>query len=216
MKVFFVLSALITMFSSSNVQNVDILKEDVKVEVFNNGYIVDISSENVDKFDELFTEVLKTSRTMPALGVSLQNEVMKSLHNGVWVCYTFKEPCCVDDMCFDQLLIKFTKDMYGIDVIRGNRGVFEGRNYYIDIHQSLDNVYEYLLSIPLTDKKVEVDTGAQITSFDSSDIKIKEVFAQNFLPSINKDKKDNNTVIKQDSDSEKSKDYEHMIQYNKS
>ncbi len=217
MKILFVISALATMFSSSACECPNLLQNELIFEVYNNGYKVALTSEDVEKFDTVFNEVLQSSRPMPALGVSLHNETMKAVENGIWVRYAFDKTCVIDEMPFDQLLIKFSKDMYGFDVIRGNNGVFEGRNYYIDIHQNLDDAYNFLISLPVSQEKFNSAINCQlqtVKSFEENNIKIKEVFAESVLPSINKDNKDKNTVIKQEGEGGTEKDYEHMIQWN--
>ncbi len=183
LKILFAFMAICTMFSSGSCSSPDALKEEIMFDAYNNGYKIEITQEDASKIDELFTTALKGSYPMPALGVSLHDKTMEAVEDGIWLRFAFQEPLTVDELNFDQLLINLTKDMYGFNIIRGNDGKFDGRNFYIDLRRNLDDLYDFVVSLPVGEEKFEADfewvSQAEPTSFENMDeLKIKEVALQ--------------------------------------
>lgn len=203
-KILWTISAIAMMFFSSPSQCPTALKEGVMFQAYNNGYQIEMSEENVKEVDKLLCQALKDSRPMPALGVSLHDDTVKATEKGIWLRFAFNGTQEVSGLQFDQLLFRVTKDMYGISIDRGNNGIFEGRNFYIDIHQNLDGLYNYLKTLPTTQNKFTANVDmSSVQTFNESEMKIKEVdkIEENFnvlttsIPAVNKDKDKNNSVI---------------------
>ncbi len=112
--------------------------------------IVDNDYNKVADINELsivLGEMLTDSRTMPAFGVSIHTETLKAIQNGVWLKLQYNGTQCVDDMPFDELLIEVNPEFGGFNIIRGNRGIYEGRCYYIDlVDRTMKILYEFILS----------------------------------------------------------------------
>ncbi|MBO5910011.1 MAG: hypothetical protein J6Q15_00730, partial [Clostridia bacterium] len=54
----------------------------------------------------------------------------------------------VDDMPFDELLIEINPEFSGFNVIRGNKGIFEGRCYYVNlVNCTMKELYQYVSNI---------------------------------------------------------------------
>ena len=223
-KLFYIFTAIALMFSSQVCSSQDKLKEEIMFSAYNNGNQIEMTEEDVSNFDALFSAALKDCNPMPAYGVSLHDETMKAIQEGIWIRFEFDEELTVNELPFDELLINITKDMYGFNIIRGNDGVYEGRCFYINLERNLDSVYDMLSSLPVSDnafeiRKVEIEEQETF----AEDLKIKEVSADEIqenecpdcskesretrlealaecLPSINKENKDKqNTVIYQTS-----------------
>ena len=47
-------------------------------------------------------------------------------------------------MPFDELIINITKDSSGLNIYRGNDGVFEGRCFYLDLKGNLNDLYDFI------------------------------------------------------------------------
>lgn len=216
-KIMMMVLALATMFASQSVSMPELLKEEVMFSAYNNGNQIIMTEDEVSSFDKLFTEILENCRPMPAYGVSLHDETIKAVNKGVWIRYEFDKTLEVNGLPFDELLINLTKDMYGFNIIRGNEGRFDGRCFYIDVPRNMDKLYEYMLSLPVSETKFELkQVETKESSLLTDDLKIKEVSldcdssekcedcgtqatSAESLPSINKDNKDkSNTVIEQD------------------
>ena len=208
LKLFFIFSAIAMMFTSQVCSMPEKLNEEIMFSAYNNGHQIEMTEDDIKKFDEIFSEMLQDCRPMPALGVSLHDQTMKEVENGIWIRFEFDETIEVNELPFDELLIKIAKDMYGFNVIRGNQGKFEGRCFYVDIPRNLDKLYDYLLELPVSQEEfafrefsTQTSTESEDckeSSFETQDLKIKEVSLSQSLPSINKDNKDkSNTVIEQ-------------------
>ena len=66
------------------------------------------------------------------------------MKNGYWVKFIFNKTMVRSDMPFDELLLHVTKDAYGINIVRGNDGVYQGRCYYLDLENSLNDLYDFI------------------------------------------------------------------------
>lgn len=102
--------------------------------------------EDVNKLNEVMLGVVQDSHTMPALGVSIHTETLDAIRNGVWIKLQYNGTQYVDDMLFDELLIQVEQDYNGFNIIRGNRGIYDGRCYYLDlISNTMSPLYEYIV-----------------------------------------------------------------------
>ncbi len=87
---------------------------------------------------------------MPAFGVAIDNLVKKDFRRGVWMSIKFKDTQIVNEMPFDELLVNIHKGWSGFNLIRGNKGIYEGRCFYLDTDSNLDMIHRYIL---LTNRK---------------------------------------------------------------
>ena len=91
-------------------------------------------------------DMLKDSHTMPAFGISIHVETLKAIQKGVWLKLQYNGTQVVDEMPFDELLIEVNPEFSGFNIIRGNRGIYEGRCYYIDlIDKNMKTLYDFIL-----------------------------------------------------------------------
>ena len=192
------LTSLLIMFNSCSCSNCELLKENVMIEAFYNGKQIQLDQKDCQEFDSLFAQALKDSRAMPAFAVSLHDDTMQNVQNGLWIRFVFTAKIEVNGMPFDQLLITIEKDMHGFNVIRGNNGRFEGRCYYISLSDNLDNVYNFLTNKNVGEKDFSAIPSKQTLA---EEIRLKEVadlstpcFSEN-IPSVNKDKDNPNGVM---------------------
>ena len=174
------------------------LEEEIMFAAYNNGYQIEMTKQDVEKFDELFCEMMQGSYPMPAYGVSLHNETIKALQKGVWVRFVFEEMQEENGLPFDELLINVEPEFCGFNIIRGQEGVYDGRCFYINLDGDMKEVYNFLTSLQVSDKTFE-EKDVQESSLVEDYLKIKEVSlieTQSAMPSINKENKENpNTVI---------------------
>ena len=109
--------------------------------VIDNDYI---KVEQIEELNNVISDMLSGSRTMPAFGVSIHTETIKAIKNGVWLKLQYNGTQCIDDMPFDELLIEINPEFNGFNVIRGNKGIYDGRCFYIDLEGSMQGLYDYL------------------------------------------------------------------------
>ncbi len=225
LKLFFIFTAIAMMFTSQVCSMPEKLSEEVMFGAYKNGHEIIMTKEDAEKFDEIFSSLLEDCRPMPAYGVSLHDETMKAIQEGIWIRFVFDETLSVNELPFDELLINLTKDMYGFNVIRGNEGVYDGRCFYVDVPRNMDKLYEFMVSLPVGEgefeiretlqqtmtgndscedcescKDCEADKG-QESSLTNQDLKIKEVgviedvAVAESLPSINKENKEKPNTV---------------------
>ena len=135
-----------TILNGGNMENISI---EHKLTNFDNAQILidgkDIQFDNQELRLQL-SNMLIDCKPMPALGVSLHNETIEAINNGIWIMLIYNTKQMVDDMCFDELLIKVEKDFSGFNIIRGNNNVYDGRCYYVNLNKTMLSLYDWILS----------------------------------------------------------------------
>lgn len=124
----------------------------------NEANIIEITVDNINTtlteknplFDEILSQLddmLEGSHEMPAFGVSLDNETKEAKKTGVWLELKYSATHSHNEMPFDSLLIEVQKDWTGFNIYRGNKGIYEGRCFYINlVDNNMDNLYEYIIN----------------------------------------------------------------------
>lgn len=134
------------MLLGGNMQSKDIKQyicESVKAQVIINGDYKEV--KNINELSNVLNGMLNDSHVLPAFGVSIHIETLKAIQTGTWLKLQYNGTQVVDDMNFDELLIEVNPDFGGFNIIRGNRGVFEGRCYYIDLlNNSMRPLYDFI------------------------------------------------------------------------
>ena len=92
--------------------------------------------DDIDNLNNVLRKMLEDSYDMPALGVSIHTEVIKGINQGTWLKLQYNGTQYVDDMPFDELLIEVNSEFGGFNIIRGNKGIYEGRCYYVNLYNS--------------------------------------------------------------------------------
>ena len=120
-----------------------------KAEVIINNISYDIENDN--KLNKVLNEMLTNSRRMPAFGVSIHIDIINSMRRGTWLKLKYAETQWLDEMNFDELLIRVEPDYNGFNIIRGNKGIYRGRCYYIDLYdRTMDELYKFLHEFNIT------------------------------------------------------------------
>lgn len=117
------------------------------ITVYTNGKTTDLKpGENTyNDIVEILNNICDGSREMPAYGVSLDNETKNEIRNGYWLEFRYNNTQTHNEMPFDTLLINVKKDYQGFDIIRGQKGIYEGRCFHIYCPQkTMENLYNYL------------------------------------------------------------------------
>ena len=113
--------------------------------------IVDNDYKKIDDLNELnnvLNKMLQDSYTMPAFGVSIHTETLNAIKNGVWLKLQYNGTQNVDEMPFDELLIEINPEFSGFNIIRGNKGIYDGRCYYVNLtNNTMQELYQYIFNI---------------------------------------------------------------------
>ena len=124
------------MFLMENNQDsmVDTLKNINYVTITDNG-----EKKTIEKNDKDFKKVIgglekiyNKGFLMPAFGVSLHDETIKAMEEGVWLELSYLSEQVKNGLPFTSLLIKI-EDGYGFNIIRKYGGRFEGRCLYLSL-----------------------------------------------------------------------------------
>ena len=90
-----------------------------------------------DKFNKICAEwngMMSGAHQMPAFGVSLHNETVKVLKDGVWAEFNFPQVYSSNGMSYSKLLVNVKPEWRGFNIIRytPERG-YDGRCFYYDL-----------------------------------------------------------------------------------
>ncbi len=141
-----------------------VFEEANMIKIYNDGQEIVMTEEKLDEFSKLFMEAVKDARQMPAFGVAIHKLTVEEMKSGIWVKFVYNNEMQASGMPFDELVIALQPNMYGFNVIRGFRGKYNGRCFYLDLDGTLDNVYNYVVDV--IDGKVD--------SSKKEDVKAKE------------------------------------------
>lgn len=137
-----------TMLLGGNMQSKDIknyILDSTYAKVIIDGKCINI--EYIDNLNKVLSGMLQNSNIMPALDVSIHTETLEAIKTGVWLKLQYNGTQTVNDMPFDELLIQVNPDFNGFNIIRGNRGIYEGRCYYINlVDNTMEGLYNFIKS----------------------------------------------------------------------
>ena len=152
----FVIFPILFCFSTAGV--VDLFCEAEMIVFYKDGQQVLLSQKEQNQIDNLFSEAIEDSFSMPAFAVSLDNLTKEEMKSGLWLEFVFDKTMSINEMPFDSLLVNVNKDQYGINLIRGNDGIYEGRCFYLDLRgKNLDELYDYLSNINSNEENFEIE-----------------------------------------------------------
>lgn len=158
--IFLFLTLPILFCSQSNVV-LDLFSEATMIEFYKDGNQIEISSSQLDEIDSLFYESISEALSMPAFGVSIDSLTKEAMKTGLWLEFVYDETIIINEMPFDSLLIEIKEDCYGVNIIRGNDGTYNGRCFYLDLNgNNLDKLYQYLLNLTENDG-LEIELESQ-------------------------------------------------------
>lgn len=126
--------------------------------------IVFESDDEIGKFNDLLAAIFDGATRVPALGVSLHDDTILARKEGIFVELFYSATQNCDGMPFDSLLFKVDKNASGVTLIRGNDGIYQGRCYYLNLKNNLDEIYNFLGSLP-TREESEKSVELQIETF---------------------------------------------------
>lgn len=109
--------------------------------------IVFESESDILSFNQLLAEAFYGAIQVPAPGVSLHDETVEARKEGVWIELIFDGTQTCTEMAYDTLLFKVDRNMYGVNLFRGNNGKYEGRCFYLNLQNNFDSLYEFLVNL---------------------------------------------------------------------
>ncbi len=144
------------------------------IEIYISGKKTQYTNYQMNKIQDLFFYVIIEARSMPALSVAIDDIVKKDINRGVWMSIKYPKQQIVNEMPFDELLIKIDKNYLGFNIIRGNKGVYDGRCFYLDNDIELESLHTYILTANRKNKN-NVDLK------EPDDVKLENFLERNIL-----------------------------------
>lgn len=118
----------------------------VEVVVDNSSFIFNKGTNEYTNILNEFNKMIFNSHEVPSLGVSIDELTREEKKNGVWLEFKFNQINYSNEMPFEYLLINVNLDYYGFNVIRKYDDKYEGRTYYVNLVNNMDNLYYYLVN----------------------------------------------------------------------
>ena len=121
----------------------------VCVNIYKEGTKHTLLKNDSDKVANALGGILKAAREMPAFGVALHDETLEAMQSGLWIEFEFGGINIHKGMCFEKLLLKLEKNIYGFNLMRFYDGKYDGRCFYFDIEDCkiMNCLYELIISI---------------------------------------------------------------------
>lgn len=118
------------------------------VDVIVNGHEVVLTQEENEGVLSQVQELFNHSVTVPALGVVTPQMYEEQIQDGLFVSIKFPGLVKINDLPFDELVFKVEENYCGINLVRGNDGVYDGRCLYVNLENfSTQALHEHLMSI---------------------------------------------------------------------
>lgn len=138
-----------------------VFEEANMIKIYNDGQEIVMTEEKLDEFSKLFMEAVKDARQMPAFGVAIHKLTVEEMKSGIWVKFVYNNEMQASGMPFDELVIALQPNMYGFNVIRGFRGKYNGRCFYLDLDGTLDEPYNFIVNNVEGNSDIEESSKAE-------------------------------------------------------
>ena len=157
----FLLIVPILLCSQANVM-VDLFSEVSMVEIYKDGEVYLLNQEQQKEFDEIFCEIMEGAIQKPAFAVSLDDLTKEEMKSGFWVKFIFDNTMFKSEMPFDELLFNVTENAHGVNIIRGNDGIYQGRCYYLDLEGTMNMLYDFISQLSMNEQEdIEIELESQ-------------------------------------------------------
>lgn len=135
----------VPMMIMSFYEAIDVLPYVTNYNLMVDGNVIELSETEVQGLQEQVVSLFEGSHTMPAFGVVFNDMYQKDVKNGYFVSLKFDSPIQINNLPFDELVFKVDKDFHGFNLMRGEKGIFQGRCIYIDLQdKTMANLFEYI------------------------------------------------------------------------
>lgn len=127
---------------------IDVLPFVSQYQLIVDGNVVELTEEESQNLQTSIEQLFENSYTMPAFGVVFDEMYKEEIKNGYFVSMKFESPIEVNGLPFDELVFKVEKDFQGVNLMRGNKGIFQGRCIYLNLQEkNMENLYNLIEEI---------------------------------------------------------------------
>lgn len=120
-------------------QLINTIKEISSVTIFKDGHKISIDNKSkmFSTFYDKIVYKLSMSRILPALAVSIHDDIVKEMKKDMWIQINFDTTQEIDGLPFESLLFKLEKTA-GLNLIRKYQGKYEGRCIYLWLNEEIE------------------------------------------------------------------------------
>ncbi len=131
-------------------------------DVYVDGNVLELSEEQVSGLKAQTQELFEDSRTMPAFGVIFDEQFREEIKSGTYISIKFDEVMEVNDLPFDELIFKVEPDFYGVNLMRANKGIVNGRCIYLDFNgKNMQKLHDFVQTLSKS-SEVENDNAQDV------------------------------------------------------
>ena len=142
-------------------ETIDVLPYATDFNVMVGGKEIEISMEQKADLQEEIEKLFGNCHTMPAFGVVTPEIYQEQIKEGYYISIKFDQTYCVNELPFDELVFEVQKDFSGFNLLRGNKGVFQGRCIYMSIVDgNMDELFNLVKDIA-GEGKVEIEQPSE-------------------------------------------------------
>lgn len=175
-KILYVFMILPVLFCSQIILIENLFCGTYTITIYKDSRIIILSQPENTEISYYLKDIFKGAKYYPSYLVYRNEDVQNSIQNGFWLKVSYKETLSYNDMTFDELLFRVDKNIDKINIIRGNRGIFRGRGYFLELNQNIDSLYDYIDTISLNSlKRTEIELETQ----ENESISIKRDESEN-------------------------------------
>lgn len=123
----------VPMMLMSFFEAVDIMPFVSSSSVIVNGNEIVLSEEQQETLEQQVLNMLEHAHTLPAFGVVFNEMYQEIIKEGNFVSLKFDKVMELNELPFDEIVFKVDSQAQGFDMMRGIKGVFQGRCVHIDL-----------------------------------------------------------------------------------
>lgn len=138
----------VPMMIMSFFEAVDVLPHVDTSSLIINGNVVELTETEQQNIMQQICDMFENSHTLPAFGVVFDDMYQEEIQSGVFVSLKFPHVFEVNELPFDELVFKVDPTFQGFNLMRGMKGIFQGRCIYIDLQdKTMQQLSDYINSL---------------------------------------------------------------------
>ena len=150
----------VPMMIMSLFEAIDVLPYAVEYDVLVDGKSIEMTIDQKAELKEKIETLFGNCHTMPAFGVVTPEMYEEQINEGTFVSIKFDKEYKLNDLPFDELVFRVCKDCHGFNLIRGQKGIYNGRCVFLSVVDgTMDELYDYLSTF--ASSKVEASQEEQ-------------------------------------------------------
>ncbi len=143
---FFILG--VPMMIMSFFEAIDVLPFVESCNIIADGHTIELTQDEQKNLLESVNSLFENSHTMPAFGVVFDDMYKEIVKEGYFVSLKFPQIMEVNELPFDELVFEVNPEYQGFNLMRGMKGIFQGRCIYIDLQdKTMADLYEKITNL---------------------------------------------------------------------